>query len=123
VELEQLEGQLDLANGLTLRPQLVSLKVRETDSVSTVSTIEVNHAELCPQGTFEHQHAIGSTLSESLETGFNGWADIDLPVFMDALRVKLEQSTAMDNERGTTSASSSSGPRAYDAARLADTAR
>jgi len=51
VAFEQQEGQLDLANGLTLRAQFVSVQPRENGTVSTTSTIEINHPELCPQGT------------------------------------------------------------------------
>lgn len=100
VAFEQQKAQLDLANGLTLRPQFVRFQLRENGAVSTTSTIEINHPVLCPprdqQGTFEYQHAGGSTLCESLESGFKGWADMDLPVFMDALREQLEDCTAME---------------------------
>jgi hypothetical protein len=92
---EQQEAQLDLPNGLTLRPQFVRLQPRDNGSVSTTTTIEVNHPQLCAQGTFEYQHAVGRTLSDALKQGFTGWADLDLPVFMDALRDKLEDCTAM----------------------------
>jgi hypothetical protein len=92
---EQHEARLDLPDGLTLRPQFVRLQPRDDESVSTVSTIEVNHPQLCPQGTFEYQHAIGRSISDSLELGFTGWADTDLPVFIDALRDELKDCTAV----------------------------
>lgn len=92
------QEQLDLPNGLSLRPQFATVRLQE-DSVSTSTTIEVNHPELCPQGTFEYQHAWATTVNESLESGFNDWAGTDLPVFMDALRGTLEQCTALEHRQ------------------------
>jgi hypothetical protein len=86
---------LEIENGLIVRPQFVRLQPRDDGSVQTTTTVEINHTALCPGGTFEYQHSIGSTLKESLRLGFAGWADSDLPVFMDSLREKLETCTAM----------------------------
>src|SRR5262249_9328088 len=56
--------------------------------------VEVNHSTLCPQGTFEYQHAIGSDTNASLQRGFEGWSNVDLPVFVDALRDELVKCTS-----------------------------
>jgi len=89
------DGRLEFDNGLVVRPQFVELQPRDNGSVRTVTTIEVNHRSLCPFGTFEYQHSIASSVEDALKKGFAGWADTDLPVFMDALRLKAEICTEM----------------------------
>jgi hypothetical protein len=91
VKLKQGKERLDLENGLILRPQFVNLQPFDDGSVRTTSTIEINHLALCPAGTFEYQHCAGDTVRHSLEKGFVGWADMDLPVFVDALSGKPGQ--------------------------------
>jgi hypothetical protein len=100
VKFVRVQNGLALENGLLLRPQFVQVHPGDDAGVCTTSTIEVNHPLLCAAGTFEYQHAIGSTLRDALEQGFVGWADTDLPVFMDALRVKLEECTGLELEEG-----------------------
>jgi hypothetical protein len=89
---------LALSNGLILRPQFVSLQPRDDEAVATTTTIEVNHPVLCPEGTFEYQHSIGNTLGDSVGKGIASWADVDLPVFMDALRDTPQECTAVVKE-------------------------
>jgi hypothetical protein len=91
---ERGKGRLDLDNGLVLRPQFVRLQPRDDGFVHTVSTVEVNHPELCPNGAFEYQHALDQTTADSLRKGLEGWADTDLPVFMDALRLEPQDCTS-----------------------------
>ena len=95
VKFRRGETHLEIGSGLIVRPQFVRLRPQDDKSVQTTTTVEINHAGLCPRGTFEYQHSIGSTLEESLRNGFVGWADSDLPVFMDALREKPETCTSM----------------------------
>jgi hypothetical protein len=89
------DGHLELENGLIARPQFVHLQPRDDGSVQTATTLEINHPTLCPGGTFEYQHSLGSTAGDSMNKGFVGWVDVDLPVFMDALRDKFETCSAM----------------------------
>ena len=89
---------LQLDNGLVLRPQFAYLEPREDGLVRTVTTVEVNHSELCPDGTFEYQHSVGEKASMSILKGLEGWADIDLPVFMDALRPRAQDCMVMSKE-------------------------
>lgn len=103
VPFERREERLDLDNGLILRPQFVQREPGAEAAVCTTSTIEVNHPALCPAGTFEYQHSIGQTLTESLQKGFTSWADTDLPVLRDALRDPLEECASLEID--------SSGPR------------
>ena len=45
-------------------------------------------SSLVPEGLFEYQHAMGDTLDEAFRKGFKGFAEGDLPVFLDALETK-----------------------------------
>jgi hypothetical protein len=89
---------VQIDNGLVLRPQFVELQPRDDGLVRTATTVEVNHPELCPEGTFEYQHFIGQTTADSIRKGLEGWADTDLPVFMDALRPKAQDCMVMLKE-------------------------
>jgi hypothetical protein len=86
---------LELENGLIVRPQFFQLQPRDDGSVQSSTTIEINHPTLCEEGVFEYQHSLGSSLEESMQKGFAGWADTDLPVFMDALNEEFEHCAAM----------------------------
>ena len=70
--------------GFTLQPQIVSFQPIHPSGVQTATTIEVAHPTL-GRGILEYQHSTGDNLAESLSKGFKGWADLDLPVFLDAL--------------------------------------
>ena len=82
---------VELPNGLTVLPQVVSIQPLGGDGgVKTVSTVQTSHSLLAPNGVFEYQHAKGSDLKDSFTNGFKDWAQLDLPVFLDALRSKPE---------------------------------
>lgn len=89
------DAWLELDHELILRPQIVEFQLRDDGKVRTVTTIEINHAELFPKGLFEYQHAIGDTIEESLQRGFENWLQIDLPVFVAAFRSKQKQLTSL----------------------------
>jgi hypothetical protein len=85
----ELQGDvLKFEHGLVVRPQIVEFQPRDDGAVRTVTTVEVNHPQLCPSGLFEYQHAVGQTPELSLQTGFQNWFQLDLPVFQDALRAE-----------------------------------
>jgi hypothetical protein len=84
------EAHLELDNGLVVRPQIVIVQPQDDGSVETTTTIEVNHPQLCPNGTFEYQHSVGDSVEDSLKKGFAGWVDTDLLVFVEATREKVE---------------------------------
>jgi hypothetical protein len=73
----------------------VSLHPRDDGSVQTTTTIEINHETLCPAGTFEYQHAAGESASESLQQGFDAWANWDLPVLSEALLDQFDRCMVM----------------------------
>jgi hypothetical protein len=77
---------VDLEGGFALLPQVVSVEPMDANGVNTVSTIQITHDSLVPGGVFDYQHATGNDLRESFAAGFRSFADVDLPVFLDALR-------------------------------------
>jgi hypothetical protein len=97
IAFDRKKDGIQLDNGLIARPQFVELQPRDDGLVRTVTTIEMNHPVLCPTGTFEYQHSIGSTVEDSLQKGFAGWTQTDLPVFAEALRDKFESCMLMQS--------------------------
>jgi hypothetical protein len=89
------EERVELEHELILRPQIVELQPRDDGSVRTATTIEINHPDLCPDGLFEYQHAIGGTFGESLQRGFENWLQLDLPVFIEPFRSKKKQLSSL----------------------------
>ena len=79
-------ARVALDNGFTLLPQVVNVEPLENAGVNTVTTIQTSHPTLIPRGVFEFQHSSGADLHSSFAAGFKGWAELDLPVFLDALR-------------------------------------
>ena len=98
IQFGRKKERLEFANGLIARPQFVELQPRDDGLVRTATTVELNHPELCPIGTFEFQHSFGSNLDDALQKGFASWAEIDLPVFMDALRDEPQTCSLMVKE-------------------------
>jgi hypothetical protein len=72
-------------SGFVLQPLLVELQLQNDGGVSSLTTIDVRHPQLIPDGLFEYQHSTGNTVDDSLRKGIEGWARIDLPVLLDAL--------------------------------------
>jgi hypothetical protein len=81
---------VELEAGFSLLPQVVEVEPVEDGGVKTVTTIQISHPSLVPGGVFEYQHASGKDLRESLAAGFKSFAELDLPVFLEALREKAE---------------------------------
>lgn len=94
------EEWIELGDGFTLRPQVVTVQPVEPNGVQTVTTVEVAHPRLIPQGVFEFQHSGGDNIREAFIKGFQGWAQVDLPVFLDADLEKPKNSLLMDFEIG-----------------------
>ena len=83
-------------SGLILQPQLVSMQPLDGGGVHTLTTININHRVMCPDGVFEYQHATDDNMEESICSGFDQWTQVDFPVFLDALQDKLGQCMAME---------------------------
>ena len=77
---------VELESGFCLVPQVVSVEPTDNAGVKTSTTIQTSHPVLIPNGIFEFQHSSGAGVSDSFAMGFKNWAELDLPVFLDALR-------------------------------------
>jgi hypothetical protein len=86
--------------GFALLPQVVAVEPRDSSGVNTVSTIQITHGSLVPGGVFEYQHSTGNDIRESFAAGFKSWAEVDLPVFEDALRETAKDSMYMEMSPG-----------------------
>jgi len=84
--------------GYAFLPQLVDLVPLDDGGVRTVSTVQVNHPALVPEGAFEYQHSAGNTAAISIESGFENWVLGDFPVLLDAARPKPSGCTRLEME-------------------------
>jgi hypothetical protein len=85
-----------LESGLVLRPGFVSFQPLQQGGVQTLTTVEVSHPAGIPAGVFEYQHSTGDDTRQSVVKGFESWMQLDLPVFLDALRAKPERCTFLE---------------------------
>jgi hypothetical protein len=84
--VERASGWLHHAeSGFVIIPRIVAVKPLTEGGVRTVTTIQVNHPSLAPDGVFEYQHATGDRLDESISSGFSQWAELDFVPLLDAL--------------------------------------
>jgi hypothetical protein len=91
---------VELEGGFSLLPQIVAVTPLDDSGVNTVTTIQVSHPELIPAGVFEYQHSTGDNIREAFSQGFKSWAELDLPVFLDALRDKPTSCMVMEMKPG-----------------------
>jgi len=84
---------------LVLQPGIVSFKPLQPSGVQTVTTIEVSREGSIPAGVFEFQHSTGDDTQQSITKGFEAWMQMDLPVFLDALRPKPKLCTFLQFEQ------------------------
>ncbi|MBN1427763.1 MAG: hypothetical protein JXB07_05210, partial [Anaerolineae bacterium] len=96
VTTQHQNGWLVLNEGFYLRPEILAVQPLEAGGVSTTTTISIAHEQYAPQGLFEYQHAAGDDTNTALASGFKNWADLDLPVLLEAITNHLEACTAMD---------------------------
>jgi hypothetical protein len=82
-------------HGLVLSPRGLGISDGANGGVRTMSIVRARHLLAIPEGLFEYQHAIGADPRESLRSGFSQWAQIDLPVLLDALRETPEVCAVM----------------------------
>ena len=83
-----------------LVPQVVNVTPHESSGVQTLSTIQVSHPVLVPEGVFEYQHSTGDDARGAFASGFQSWAETDLAVFLDALRPTPTKCMFMDMQPG-----------------------
>src|SRR5262249_4257743 len=49
----------------------------ERGGIYTVTTVQMHHPTLIPDGVFEYQHAWGETVAEAMDNGFDQWFQVD----------------------------------------------
>lgn len=91
--------------GFSLLPQVVNVEPLENSGVKTAITIQVAHDALLPAGIFEYQYSSGTDVRDSFAKAFQSWADLDLPVFLDAQRAKATTCMVMQASPGSESSS------------------
>lgn len=91
---------VELEGGFSLLPQVVAVTPMDDSGVKTTTTLQVSHPALVPAGVFEFQHATGANVRESFSQGFKSWAELDLPVFLDAQRDKGTTCMFMEMKQG-----------------------
>ena len=91
---------VELEGGFSLLPQVVGVTPMDDSGVKTTTTIQVSHPVLVPAGVFEYQHSTGANVRESFAQGFKNWAELDLPVFLDAQRDKGTACMYMEMKAG-----------------------
>ncbi len=83
---------------LVVTPVMVSFQPLDDENggsrTTTITT--VRHAAFGDAHVFEFQHSTGASVTESIDAGFDQWAQIDLVVLLDALLDKPEHCTAME---------------------------
>src|SRR5215469_13051743 len=72
---------IQLDSGLILLPGIVAFQPLQNGGVQTLTTVEVSHPAGIPAGVFEFQHSTGNDARQSVAKGFEGWMQLDLPVF------------------------------------------
>jgi hypothetical protein len=82
-------------SGFVLLPQLVELQPLDSGGVQTVTTIQINHSSLTPDGIFEYQHSTGENVADALSKGFDQWAQMDFVPLLQALQLEPKLCTAM----------------------------
>ncbi len=100
IEAKARQHWLEVANGVTLEPQFVSVD-SQPSGVRTVTTIQVCHPRFPAPGFFEYQHAIEPAMSSAFSAGFRSWLEIDWPVIADALRGSSLECMMMSTRRET----------------------
>lgn len=87
---------IDTQSGLEFKPGIVSIQPQNDLAAQTCTTIEINHSIKFSQAFFEYQHSEGKTARESVKSGFEDWAKLDLPPLLDALETKLSLCSALE---------------------------
>ncbi len=99
IEVKERAAWLELKRGLVLQPRIVSAQRQPAGHWLTTTTIEVTHPDLFPQGVFEYQHAAGHDVAQTFAQGFEHFAVIDLPVFVDLASDQLRECSSVSFER------------------------
>lgn len=91
-------GLIETSTGFTLVPQLLSSLQVDSALTQTATILNIAHPDLFPDGIYEYQHSIGTSEADSLQKGFDQWAQLDWPVLREALSPEHQSCTRMDME-------------------------
>ena len=76
---------LCLSNGYWLLPRIGNVNL-DSPGAQTMTTIQIAHEELLPDGVFEYQHsASNQDVQDAIQSGFESWWQGDYPVLADAI--------------------------------------
>lgn len=78
-------------DGIAFLPQIVDFARGDDGRFQTTCTIEASHPTAFPHVTFEYQHAGADSVQAALESGFQGWASLDLPVYREYVTGELRE--------------------------------
>lgn len=95
---------LSLASGITLEVELEEAVRLSANAVRTSTRIIARHADAFPLGLTEYQHARGNSTVESISSGFESWAAMDLVALQDALLDAPQTSSILRKSYGDLSA-------------------
>jgi hypothetical protein len=83
-------------SGFALLPQLVDMQPLDDGGARTVTTIQIHHPILAPEGVFEYQHSAGDNVEQAVARGFDQWVQVDFVPLLEALRPKPSTCTALE---------------------------
>lgn len=72
-------------SGYKLLPQIASFQPLDKGGIRTVTTIQIHHPTLVPDGIFEYQHSTGDYTQSSIREGFEQWVRTDFLALLDAV--------------------------------------
>ncbi|HVW02307.1 MAG TPA: DUF6348 family protein [Planctomycetaceae bacterium] len=74
------------ASGFAILPQILGVEPMDGGGMRTITTVQVNHPQLIPQGLFEYQHSGDDNTTDAIRKGFSQWVQMDFATLLDALR-------------------------------------
>jgi len=81
--------------GMSMVPQIASFQPLDDMGATSCTTIECRHTEMFPEGVFEYQHSSGDTFHESIRSGLDQWAQLDLVPLLDSFKSSPEACATM----------------------------
>ncbi len=82
-------------SGYLITPRILQVQPLDAGGVRTITTIQVNHPTLAPEGLFEYQHSTGDDVADSIRKGFDQWVQVDFVTLLDAALPEPKTCTTM----------------------------
>jgi hypothetical protein len=83
-------------SAFTIVPRIVHVIPLEDGGVRTLTTVQVNHPTLVPDGVFEFQHATDEGVVEAVSWGLSQWVELDFVTLLDSLRPEASSCATME---------------------------